>query len=56
MKILGKKRTKEILSIISILGALAALSFRMDVQVEQGKLKSVSFLAGQLAKAHQDCK
>ena len=56
MKIRGKKRGKEILSIISILGALAAFSFKMDVRVEQGKVKSISLLVGELAKAHQDCK
>ena len=56
MKILGKPRTKEILAIVSLLGALAAFTFRMDVQVEQGKLKTVTLLVGQLAKAQQECK
>ena len=56
MKILGKPRTKEILAIVSLIGALAAFSFKMDVRVEQGKVKSVSLLVGELAKAHQDCK
>ena len=60
MKIHGKKRTKELLAILGIIGtlipAVAAISFRADVSMERGKVKSVSILVGQLAKANQDCK
>ena len=59
MKIRGKKRTKELLTVLTILstlvGTLTAINLRIDVATEKGKVKNISVLVGNLAKAKQEC-
>jgi hypothetical protein len=51
----GKFRAKEYLVIASIISAFAAFSFRVDINVEQDRVKNVSVLVGEFAKLKQEC-